>query len=180
MNKQQIALNEKALQIKLLVLDVDGVLSDGKLYFSNQGDELKSFSTLDGLGIKLLQQSGVKVALISGRDSLIVRNRANNHGIAENLVFQGKQDKLVILDSIIAAEGLHYADVAYMGDDLPDLPCIRKVALSITVPNAHSLIKEYAHYETIIDGGSGAVREVCDWILQAQGNYEKATAAYTD
>lgn len=176
--QQQIELQDKARQVKLLVLDVDGVLTDGKLYFSDQGNEFKAFCTLDGQGIKLLQDSGVKVALISGRQSHIVTQRANNLAIDDDLVFQGREDKLAALDSILASMELNYADVAYIGDDLPDLACIRKVGLALTVPDAHSMVKEYAHYETSYGGGHGAVREVCDWILRAQGNYDDAIAPY--
>ena len=165
-----------AQKVKLLVLDVDGVLTDGKLYFSNQGDEMKAFSTLDGQGIKLLQDSGVKVAIITGRESQLVATRAANLGI--KILVQGREDKLKVLDSILTTEKLDYADVAYIGDDLPDLACIRKVGLGVTVPNAHQVLKEHATYITSSFGGMGAVREVCDWVLQAQNNYDAAISPY--
>lgn len=166
----------KAKSVKLLVLDVDGVLTDGKLYFSNQGEETKAFNTLDGQGIKLLQSSGVKVAIITGRSSQLVTNRAKNLGIT--IVVQGREDKLPALDSILEQEGLNYAQTSYVGDDLPDLACIRKVGLGITVPNGHALLKESAIWTTNNHGGMGAVREVCDLILHAQNNFDAAIAAY--
>ena len=167
---------EKAQNIKLLVLDVDGVLSDGKLYFSDQGDELKSFSTLDGQGIKLLQNSGIDVALITGRKSNIVTLRAKELGI--KLLVQGREDKLEALDVILAELNLHYHQVAYIGDDLPDLACIRKVGFGATVPNANPVILEHALCCTERSGGQGAVREICDLILHAQNKFDAAIAPY--
>lgn len=166
----------RARNIKLLVLDVDGVLTDGKLYFSSQGSEMKAFSTLDGQGIKLLQNSGVNVAIITGRKSTLVAKRAEDLGIS--IVVQGREDKLVALDSILSAENLTYDELAFVGDDLPDLACIRKVHLGVTVPNAHAELKKHAFCTTSFKGGEGAVREVCDWILQAQHNYDSAISAF--
>src|SRR5688572_18312051 len=169
-------INSRARAIKLLALDVDGVLTDGRLYFSNSGEEMKSFSTLDGQGIKLLQGSGVIVALISARSSQLVSNRASNLGI--QYVLQGSDNKLETLTGIMQKLELDFSEVAYVGDDLPDLACIRKVALGVTVPNGHWLIKKMAFCTTTCSGGSGAVREVCDWILLAQGNFDDAVAEY--
>ncbi|MEX2365536.1 MAG: 3-deoxy-manno-octulosonate-8-phosphatase KdsC [Pseudohongiellaceae bacterium] len=166
----------RARGVCLLVLDVDGVMTDGKLYFSNQGDELKAFNILDGQGIKLLQTVGIRVAVITGRQSEIVERRAANLGI--ELVLQNREDKLKALDEILATLDLGYDDVAYVGDDLPDLACIAKVALGVSVPNAHPLVKEKALCLTTCSGGQGAVREVCDWILQAQDKYDDAVAPY--
>jgi 3-deoxy-D-manno-octulosonate 8-phosphate phosphatase (KDO 8-P phosphatase) len=165
-----------AQHVKLLVLDVDGVLTDGKLYFSSQGAEMKAFNTLDGQGLKLLQNSGVKVAIITGRQSALVSKRAEDLGI--KLLHQGREDKLVVLDSILESENFTYQDIAYVGDDLPDLACMRKVALPISVPNAHTELKKYAFCITTQGGGEGAVREVCDWILQAQHNYDDAISPF--
>src|SRR5688572_6238535 len=169
-------IHARARTIKLLALDVDGVLTDGKLYFSNSGEEMKSFSTLDGQGIKLLQGSGVVVALISARSSQLVSNRASNLGI--QYVLQGSENKLDALTGIMQKLNLDFPEVAYVGDDLPDLACIRKAALGITVPNGHWLMKKMAFCCTTHSGGSGAVREVCDWILLAQGNFDDAVAEY--
>ncbi len=173
-NKPQIDL--LASNIKLLVLDVDGILSDGKLYFANSGEEIKTFNTMDGLGLKLLMQAGVEVALITGRKSEIVEVRARNLGIRH--VFQGSDDKLDILDALLEKLGLDYSSVAYAGDDLPDLACIKKAQLGITVPNGHFLLKESADAVTSREGGHGAVREICDWILQAQGKFDDAVRPY--
>lgn len=175
-DSQQEKIFQQARRIKLLVLDVDGVLTDGKLYFSNSGDEVKAFSTLDGHGIKMLQSNGVKVALVTGRQSQIVAQRAENLGI--DMLFQNREDKLKALDIILEELGIGYEDTAYIGDDLPDLPCIRRVALGVAVPNAHPLVKEHALCVTSSSGGQGAVREVCDWILQAQDKFEKSVTGY--
>ncbi|MES2625538.1 MAG: HAD hydrolase family protein [Pseudomonadota bacterium] len=169
-------IHARARGIKLLALDVDGVLTDGKLYFSNSGEEMKSFSTLDGQGIKLLQSSGVIVALISARTSQLVSNRASNLGI--QYVLQGSENKLEALMGIMQKLSLDFSEIAYVGDDLPDLACIRKVALGITVSNGHWLMKKMAFCTTTCAGGSGAVREVCDWILLAQGSFDDAVAEY--
>jgi len=167
---------DKARKIKLLVLDVDGVLSDGKLYFSAKGDEIKAFSTLDGQGIKLLQNNGIKVALITGRKSDIVTQRAQELGI-ENLV-QGCEEKLEALEKILTSLELNLQEVAYIGDDLPDLACIRRVGFGVTVPNANSVIIQHALCCTERQGGQGAVREICDLILQAQDKYDAAIAPF--
>lgn len=166
----------KAQSIKLLVLDVDGVLSDGKLYFSDKGDEYKSFNTLDGQGIKLLQKAGIEVALITGRTSAIVASRAKELGI-ERLI-QGREDKLNALDKILADLTLSYQEVAYIGDDLPDLACIRRVGFGATVPNANPVILQHALCCTERSGGNGAVREICDLILQAQNKFDEAIEPY--
>lgn len=167
---------DKAQNIKLLVLDVDGVLSDGKLYFSDKGDELKAFNTLDGQGIKLLQNAGLEVALITGRTSNIVASRAKELGIST--LVQGREDKLTALDDILAELNLNYQEVAYIGDDLPDLACIRRVGFGVTVPNANPVILQHALCCTERSGGQGAVREICDLILQAQNKFDEAIAPY--
>ncbi|MGA0933930.1 MAG: KdsC family phosphatase [Pseudohongiellaceae bacterium] len=165
-----------AEHIRLLVLDVDGILSDGKLYFDNQGLEFKAFNTLDGLGLKLLQRSGVQVALITGRSSDIVANRARALGI--DIVYQGRDDKKVALDEILGKLGMSCDVVAYAGDDLPDLACINAARLGITVPNGHFLVREAADAITTLPGGAGAVREICDWIMRAQGTFEAAVKPF--
>ena len=167
---------DKAKAIKLLVLDVDGVLSDGRLYFSNSGDEIKAFSTLDGQGIKMLQRSGVEVAIITGRSSELVARRANNLGI-EHLI-QGREDKLTALDELIAMVGVNYSETAFLGDDLPDLAAIRKAGLGMTVANGHHFVVEHADWQTQARGGEGAVREACELIMRAQGSLRAALEAY--
>ncbi len=169
-------ITERARNIKLLVLDVDGVLSDGKLYFSDQGEELKAFSTLDGQGIKLLQNAGIQVAMITGRESSIVSQRARELGITQ--LVQGCETKLSALDTILQDLKLSYAQVAYIGDDLPDLSCIRRVGFGVTVPNANPVILEHALCCTERTGGNGAVREICDLILQVQNKFDEAIAPF--
>jgi len=166
----------RAQGVRLLALDVDGVLTDGALYFTDSGEEMKAFSTLDGQGIKLLQQNGVTVALISARNSQLVKRRAANLGI--NHVVQGSEHKLQALQELLQGLQLELSQVAYVGDDLPDLACIRRVGLGIAVANAHTALKSAAFCITTSGGGRGAVREVCDWIMQAQGSYEAAVARF--
>jgi 3-deoxy-D-manno-octulosonate 8-phosphate phosphatase (KDO 8-P phosphatase) len=173
---EQNHINTLAADIKLLALDVDGVLTDGKLYFSNNGEEIKAFNTMDGLGLKMLQHAGITVALITGRQSEIVAVRAKNLGIKH--VYQGRDDKLNILEELVNKLDLEYSQVAYAGDDLPDLACITQVKLGITVPNGHFLVKEAADAITSREGGSGAVREICDWILQAQDKFDDAVSPF--
>ncbi|NLZ78329.1 MAG: HAD hydrolase family protein [Gammaproteobacteria bacterium] len=167
---------ERARAVRLLVLDVDGVLTDGKLYFLANGGEAKAFSTLDGQGIKMLQNSGVAVAIITGRTSDIVARRAENLGITH--LIQGREDKRVALDEILARLQLSYDQVAYLGDDLPDLAPIRCVALGIAVANANSFVREHAKGVTSLRGGEGAARELCEFIMAAQGTLAAAQNAY--
>lgn len=169
-------INILAADIKLLVLDVDGVMTDGKLYFSNNGEEIKAFNTMDGLGLKMLQNAGITVALITGRQSEIVAVRARNLGIKH--VYQGRDDKLNILEELLNTLKMEYSQVAYAGDDLPDLACITKVKMGITVPNGHFMIKDAADAITSREGGNGAVREICDWILQAQEKFDDAVSPF--
>ena len=165
-----------ARSVRLLVLDVDGILSDGQLYFGNQGEEIKAFNSLDGHGIKMLQSTGVKVAIVTGRTSHIVAQRAEQLGI--ELLLQGREDKLTALHQLTQHLQLDWSQMAYMGDDLPDLAAIIKVGLGITVPNAASTMTLYSQYVTQRCGGQGAVREVCDLIMQAQDTWDAALAPY--
>ncbi|SFH67107.1 KdsC family phosphatase [Modicisalibacter xianhensis] len=160
---------ERARHIRLLVLDVDGVMTDGQLYFQADGQETKAFSTQDGLGIKLLQRAGVRVAIITGRESPMVSQRAAALGIEH--VFQGRDDKLEVLKGLLPQLGIDFSEVAYCGDDLPDLPSLRQAGLGISVPNAPAYIREYAAWVTARRGGDGAVREICDGLLQMQGHW---------
>ena len=163
-------------EIKLLALDVDGVMSDGTLYFSANGDELKGFSILDGLGIKMLQQGGVIVAIITGRTSPLTARRAENLGIKH--IVQGREDKKVALQELCKTLNIPLDHCAYMGDDLPDLSAIIASRVGITVPNGHWFVKEHAQYCTEANGGQGAVREVCEIILKAQGKLQKMLDAF--
>ncbi|MCK9534214.1 MAG: HAD hydrolase family protein [Pseudomonas sp.] len=167
---------QRAQAVRLLVLDVDGVLTDGKLYFLGDGSEAKAFSTLDGQGIKMLMSSGVNVAIITGRTSSIVERRAANLSI-KHLV-QGREDKRIALDELLSTLQLSYHQVAYLGDDLPDLAPIRCVALGIAVANANSFVRQHAQAVTTLRGGEGAARELCEFIMAAQGTLDAAQNAY--
>jgi 3-deoxy-D-manno-octulosonate 8-phosphate phosphatase (KDO 8-P phosphatase) len=169
-------LRRKAAKIRLLALDVDGVLTDGRLYFSEDGHELKTFDTQDGHGIKMLQQAGIACAIITGRNTKLVERRATNLGI--KYLLQGREDKLVALRELIAPLGIALDEVAYAGDDWPDLPAIRAAGLGIAVANAHEVLYEHADYVTSLGGGRGAVREICDVLLRAQDRYDDALAPY--
>ena len=175
-DKQLKYANAKASNIKMLILDVDGVMTDGKLYFAEDGVESKAFNILDGHGIKMLQKTGVEVAIVTGRKSEMVATRAGNLGIST--LIQGREDKLTAVHEIIEAKNLTLEEVAYIGDDLPDLKAVRQVGLGISVPNGYSLVKQHADLITTANGGEGAVREVCDLIMAAQGNLTKALEPY--
>ena len=167
---------QQAKKIRLLILDVDGVLSDGKLYFSNSGEEIKAFNSLDGHGIKMLQASGVSVAIITGRTSHIVAKRANDLGIQH--LIQGREDKLNALNELLTNQKIHDNEIAHMGDDYPDLPIIRRVGLGLAPANAHPIIKQHCQWHSQYNGGDGAVREACDVIMIAQGTFDNALSAY--
>lgn len=176
LNLNNIDLVQRARNVRLLVLDVDGVLTDGKLYFLADGSEAKAFSTLDGQGIKMLMNSGVKVAIITGRTSTIVERRAANLGIMH--LIQGREDKRTALDELLSSLQLSYDQVAYLGDDLPDLAAIRCVALGVAVANANTFVRQHALAVTVLDGGEGAARELCEFIMAAQGTLNAALNAY--
>jgi 3-deoxy-D-manno-octulosonate 8-phosphate phosphatase (KDO 8-P phosphatase) len=167
---------QRASRVRLLVLDVDGVLTDGTLYFSATGEEIKAFNIQDGLGVKLLRASGVEVAIISGRRSAALERRAENLGV--NRLLQGIEDKLAAFTELADALGLTPDRIGCVGDDLPDLPLLRRCALSVAVPEAAQRVREAAHYVTRARGGRGAVREVCELILEAQGSLETQLAPY--
>ena len=170
------ALLLRAKAIRLAIFDIDGVFTDDRLYFLADGSEFKTFNTLDGLGIKMLINSGVRTAIISGRSTPTVERRARNLGIQH--LYQGREDKLVVLDELLAELKLGYEQAAYLGDDLPDLPVIRRVDLGMAVANADGFVRRHAQGVTQARGGEGAVREFCELILQAQGNLEAAQTAY--
>jgi 3-deoxy-D-manno-octulosonate 8-phosphate phosphatase (KDO 8-P phosphatase) len=167
---------EKAKNIKLLILDVDGVLTDGKLFFDEQGKESKSFNARDGLGIKLLQKAGIQVAVISGRASKPVALRMEMLGI--ELVYLGQADKGQAFKEIIAKVGCRPDQAAHVGDDLIDLPVLLQVGMAIAVQDASEYILPYVDWQTRLAGGQGAVREVCDFILQAQGKMDELVNSF--
>jgi 3-deoxy-D-manno-octulosonate 8-phosphate phosphatase (KDO 8-P phosphatase) len=166
----------KAKQLKLLILDVDGVLTDGKLFFDEQGREYKSFHARDGHGIKLLQQTGVVVAVISGRKSPSVALRMKSLGIKH--VYQGHENKIAAFEELIQKVGCQTQQAAHVGDDLLDLPIMSRVGMAIAVNDAVKEVKAFADWNTTLDGGQGAVREVCDLIMQAQDTFAGIVAAY--
>ena len=167
---------EKATAIRLLALDVDGVLTDGRITYSASGEELKSFDIKDGLGIKLLQRAGIEVTIITGRRSPMVERRARELGI--ETVIQGREDKLTALEEVCRQRDLALEQCAYMGDDLPDLAALRAVGLGLTVANASSAIRSAASWTSRHDGGAGAVREACDALLEARGHLDALTAEF--
>ena len=169
-------IKQKAKQLKLLILDVDGVLTDGRLFFDANGEEYKCFHARDGHGIKLLRQTGVEVAVISGRKSQSVALRMKNLGV--EYVYQGHENKVAAFNEIIQALGVKPVQAAHMGDDLLDLPLMVRAGLSIAVNDANNSVKEYADWCTEASGGLGAVREVCDFIMQAQGTFDEVLKNY--
>lgn len=173
-NKQ--AVWEKAKKLKLLILDVDGVLTDGRLFFDAEGNEYKSFHARDGHGIKLLRQTGVEVAVISGRKSSSVALRMKNLGIEH--VYQGHEHKIAAFNELLEKTGVTPEQAAHVGDDLLDLPIMIRVGLAIAVNDANFAVKQHADWCTALPGGLGAVREVCDFIMQAQGRFDEVLSAY--
>lgn len=167
---------EQARHIEALVLDVDGILSDGFVTLTNSGDEIKSFDIRDGLGMKLVQQAGVKVIIITGRKSHIVEKRMSDLGV--DLVYQGREDKGIALQEACDKLGLSPADCLYMGDDWPDLSAFSIAGMKVTVPNGHIEVRRSADLVTQAMGGRGAVREICDMILTAKGVYQSLLEKY--
>jgi len=170
------AANDKAARLVLMGFDVDGVLTDGTLYFSSQGDEIKAFSSLDGHGIKMLQRAGVEVAIISGRSSRALELRAQNLGVKE--LHMGVEDKRALLIQLAARRGIELAQTGYMGDDVVDLPILRVCGFSATVADAHAEVLARVDCVATKGGGHGAAREVCDLIIRAQGKWDAAMAEY--
>ena len=169
-------LTQRAARIKLMIFDVDGVLTDGSLHYGADGEALKTFNVHDGLGIKLLQESGVQTAIISARKSPQVTRRAADLGI--EFLHQGGHDKLTPFNSLLAQTGLTAEQVGFIGDDVVDLPILARVGLAVSVPNGRPDVISRAHHVTQAAGGCGAVREVCELLLKAQGNYEKIMAQF--
>ncbi len=165
-----------ARNIKLLILDVDGVLTDGSIILDNKGNEYKLFHVRDGHGIKMLMKAGVEVAIITGRGSKVVERRAKELGIRE--VFQKCYDKVSAYQDLLLRYSLDKGEVAYVGDDVVDAPVMSKVGLPITVSDADRRIKKYALYVTKQRGGRGAVREVTDYLLEAKGLWKKIIDGY--
>ncbi|MBK7023860.1 MAG: HAD hydrolase family protein [Sulfuritalea sp.] len=166
----------KAARLALMGFDVDGVLTDGTLYFGPDGDEIKGFSSLDGHGLKMLQRAGIEVAIISGRSSQALARRARNLDIEE--LHMGVEDKRMVLGRLAERRGMDLSRAGYMGDDVVDLPVLRACGFSASVADGHPEVLARVDYVTGKKGGRGAVREVCDLILRAQGKWDEAMAGY--
>lgn len=163
-------MKQSAKNVRMLLLDVDGVLTDGGICYSSR-EECKCFNVRDGLGIKMLVQEGIPVGIISGRSSDAVARRAQELGIAE--VYQGVAHKVAAFEEILKRHRIEAEQVAFVGDDLADIPLLERVGLAVSVADAEDAVKERAHYICQRPGGRGAVREVCDLILKAQGRWEE-------
>jgi 3-deoxy-D-manno-octulosonate 8-phosphate phosphatase (KDO 8-P phosphatase) len=166
----------RAARVRLLLADCDGVLTDGRLYYSAAGESLKVFHIHDGLGLRLAKRAGLKLGVISGRESAALETRARELGV--DYLFQGSDAKLGAYEQILAAAGLSDEQAAYVGDDLPDLPLLGRVGLAVAVADAASEVRARAHYVTSRPGGGGAVREVAELILKAQGRWDDLLQAY--
>lgn len=166
----------RARRLKVMGFDVDGVLTDGRLYYNDRGEEMKAFSTLDGHGIKMLAGGGIIVAIITGRRSPTVEHRARNLGIT--YLFQGIEDKRATMLSLLGDLGIDPEHAGYMGDDVVDLPVMSACGFAAAPANAHSLVRERAHWTSSARGGEGAVREYCDFVLAAQGKLDHALRPY--
>lgn len=173
-------LMQQAAAIKLFILDVDGVLSDGRIIVSNDGNESKNFDVKDGLGIMILQNFGVHVAAITGNSSEIVLKRLTSLGISNNNIFQGKRNKIDSYKKLLLKYKLNRENVAYMGDDLPDIPLMVESGVSFAPSDAAEPVKPYANYIALKKGGRGAVREVCDMILKSRGTWDKIIKDYIE
>ena len=174
--RDRISLLEKAKGVRLLVLDVDGVLTDGAIVYDHNGNQIQGFFVRDGLGIKLLMEAGVKVAIISARSSKALSKRSRELGI--DMVYQGEKDKVSCLKSIMTSLSLSKEQVCGIGDDLVDLPFLGKCGLSVTVNDAPSEVKEQVDFVTENPGGRGAVREVCELILKAKGIWQEILSRF--
>ncbi len=173
MNKRLIA---RARRIRLAIFDVDGVLTDGTIYLSERGEEMKAFNILDGLGLKMLSASGIVTALLSGRKSKMVALRAKEIGISHLL--QGAGDKLETYQRLLRKLDIAEEETSFMGDDLPDLPLLRRCGLAFSVPNAPEIVRSHVHYITTTPGGQGAAREACEFLMRARGTLENQLRTY--
>lgn len=166
----------RAAQIKLVVFDVDGVLTDGTLFVGDDGQEYKAFHSRDGFGIKLLRQSGVQIGVITARSSQVVLHRMENLGIEH--VYQNRLEKLPAFEELVTQLELQPEQAAYVGDDVVDLPVMRRAGLAIAVQDAHPLAKQHAHWQTPHGGGRGAARDVCELIMEAQKTLDEQLSKY--
>lgn len=167
---------EKAKLIRLVIFDVDGVLTDGSLFYGDDGQEYKAFHSRDGHGMNMLQNSGVEIGIITGRTSSVVNHRMKNLNISH--IYQGQSDKLPAFESLMEKLDLRPEQIAYVGDDIVDLPIMLRVGLAISVADGHPLAKQHAHWTTSKSGGRGAAREVCEFVMEAQGTLQTALQKY--
>jgi 3-deoxy-D-manno-octulosonate 8-phosphate phosphatase (KDO 8-P phosphatase) len=168
----------KAARIRLVIFDVDAVLTDGSLYLGDDGQEYKAFYSRDGHGMKMLQAAGVEIGIITGRTSEVVRLRMESLGIRQ--VYQGQLDKRIAYERIKADLGIGDGEIAYVGDDVVDLPVMRRVGLAIAVQDAHPLVKQHSHWQTPSTGGRGAARDVCELLMEARGVLRPAFESYLE
>lgn len=166
----------RARAVRMIVFDIDGVLTDGSLFYGDDGQEYKAFNARDGHGIKMLRATGVEAGIITGRTSQVVLHRARNLGI--NHIFQGAHDKLVAFEALLREQRLTPAQIAYLGDDVVDLPILRRCGLAITVPDAPPEVSARCHLHTRAGAGRGAAREACEFIMRAQGTWAAQLALY--
>ncbi len=172
----QLAASKKAAQVRLMIFDVDGILTDGSLHFGPEGECIKTFNVMDGQGIKLLQEAGIITAIISARQSPIVAKRAADLGITH--VRQGIHDKKEAFLELIAELSVSPEHCGFIGDDVVDLSVLSRVGFAASVPSAHAEVRSRVDYITQVPGGKGAAREVCDFILQAQGKYDQVLSRF--
>lgn len=171
-------LRARAAAIELIIFDVDGVLTDGSLFFGDDGQEYKAFNSRDGHGIAMLKQYGYQLAVITGRSSQVVLHRMDNLGVEH--IYQGARDKLPPFEALLRDLGVAAAHCAYMGDDIVDLPVMRRAGMAVAVADAHALVRERAHWVTPSAGGRGAARDLAELLLAASGRLEQAYAHYLD
>jgi 3-deoxy-D-manno-octulosonate 8-phosphate phosphatase (KDO 8-P phosphatase) len=167
---------DKAKKIELVIFDVDGVMTDGSLFMGDDGQEYKAFNSLDGHGMRMLQEGGINAAIITGRKSKVVEHRMNDLGVTR--VYQGYRDKIPAYEALMDDVGLATEQVAYVGDDVVDLPIMTRVGFAIAVQDAHPYVKKHAHWITQNNGGQGAVRDVCELILEARGLLAQTLESY--
>jgi len=167
---------EKLRKIKLLIMDVDGVMTDGRIIMDDEGREIKNFNVRDGHGIKLLQRYGIKVALLTGRQSNVVKHRAKDLEIKD--VYQKVYNKKEVFDKILKKHKISADEAAFIGDDIIDIPVLKRVGFSVAVADAMEIVKKSVHYVSQNKGGNGAVREVCEMILHAQGKWPEIASRY--
>jgi 3-deoxy-D-manno-octulosonate 8-phosphate phosphatase (KDO 8-P phosphatase) len=167
---------EAAKSIRLIAFDVDGIMTDGGLYLSDSGEEFKRFNSLDGHGLKMLKASGMELAIITGRTSRCVELRAKSLGITH--LYQGVENKLNAMQTLLAELHIAPEAAAFMGDDVVDLPAMRHVGLALSVPDAQQVVRDHAHYVTRRNAGHGAVREVCELLMAAQGTLDAQLGPY--